>query len=70
MKNSNNILNPSASDDSLQTNTIEKTPANISPSDNLNAINTTTKVDQNDSENLENRTIFGDWQINCKTIDF
>jgi hypothetical protein len=70
MKNSNNILTPSASVDSSLTNLIEKTPADISPSDNLNAINTTTKVDQNDSENLENRTIFGDWQINCKTIDF
>ena len=70
MKNSNNILNSSASVDSSQTNAIEKIPADISSSDNLNAINSATKVDQNDSENLENRTIFGDWQINCKTIDF
>ena len=70
MKNSNNILNSSASVDSSQTNAIEKIPADISSSDNLNAINSATKVDQNDSENLENRTIFGDWQINCKSIDF
>jgi len=70
MKNSNNISNPSTSVDPSLTNPMEKTPANISSSDNLNAINSTTKVDQNDSENLENRTIFGDWQINCKTIDF
>jgi len=70
MKNSNNISNPSTSVDPSLTNPMEKTPANISSCDNLNAINSTTKVDQNDSENLENRTIFGDWQINCKTIDF
>jgi hypothetical protein len=70
MKNSNNNSNSTSSVDSSLTNLIEKTPANISSSDNLNAINSTTKVDQNDSENLENRTIFGDWQINCKTIDF
>ena len=70
MKNSNNNSNPSASVDQSLTNPMEKTPADISSNDNLNAINSTTKVDQNDSENLENRTIFGDWQINCKTIDF
>jgi hypothetical protein len=78
MKNSNNNLNSlSKPNDSTLPDLLEKNPEDLkkNPKDfelnnNLNAVEPMPKAQQDDHQTSKDPTIFGDWQINCRTIDF
>ena len=71
MKNSNNNLNSlSKPNDSTLPDLLEKNPEDFELNNNLNAVEPMPKAQQDDHQTSKDPTIFGDWQINCRTIDF
>jgi len=51
-------------------NLLEKKPIEIIPNKNLDKLEPIAKTSQEDNQKTKDPTIFGDWQINCRTIDF
>jgi hypothetical protein len=77
MKNSHNNLNSlSKLNDSTLQNLLEKNPEDFELNNNLNAVEPIDNPNQDDPQLKDephlkkDPTIFGDWQINCRTIDF
>ena len=71
MKNSYNNLNslPISINSSLQILT-EKKPEDNESDENLNSLEPIDNPNQDDPQLKKDPTMFGDWQINCRTIDF